>query len=199
MNVCGITGLARVGKDTLGQYLIEKHGYARWAMAGPLKAMVEVGLGLKAEDFESSEAREAIIPWLGCSIRHIWQTLGTDWGRMRVHEDLWLIIAERAITRMIDNGAPGVVITDLRFENELAMVRKMGGVVVHLKTNRKSNLTGAAAAHVSEKGVEIGPLDRVLFNSGTIEELYASAEVLLHSLSLSAGWQAAVAKEAVTS
>lgn len=192
VKLLGITGPARSGKDTIGNYVVDKYGFVRYAMAWPLKEMVKVGLGLDPNDYETNDQKEAVIPWLGCSVRHVWQTLGTDWGRVCINEDLWLILAERTIKKVIGMGVPGVVITDLRFENELAMVRRMGGVVLHVKTKRKSNLSDQARAHASEAGVVVGPFDRVLANDDSLEELYQRVEVFMHSLRMSAAWQEGV-------
>lgn len=180
--IIGLTGRARSGKDTVGQHYVQNHGFGRWALATPIKAMVHAGFNLNPDDYVTHEQREAIIPWLGCSIRHLWQTLGTQWGRDCVNTAVWLMVAQEACGRMIGNGARGVVITDVRFENEAEWVRSAGGVVVHVKRPDAPQLEGASQNHESEKGVEIGPRDRVIVNDQTLPDLYKDASNLLFSI-----------------
>lgn len=186
MLLIGLTGKARAGKDTVGKYLVDELGFARYAMAGPLKRMLGA-LGFPEEKYQSTEEKEALIPWLGVSYRHLAQTLGTDWMRKCVAEDGWIRIARDAIRTAGMTELRGLVITDIRFENEAAMVRAEGGVVVHVQSNREG-LAGQAAAHASEAGVSFQKSgggyggDRTLFNWGTIPELHASAAALTNDL-----------------
>jgi hypothetical protein len=183
MQLIALAGPARVGKDTIGEHLHKRFNYARYAFAGPLKEMVHVGLGLSPRDYQSTEQKESVIPWLGVSYRHITQTLGTEWMRDRVNSQGWVIIAERNIQQMADAGTPGCVITDMRFDNEAEWVRKVGGTVVHVKGKRAQiGMSEEAKKHASEKGVTFGPEDRVIVNDGTFEELHEQVERLVYSL-----------------
>lgn len=172
MLIVGLAGRARSGKNTAGAYLERAFNYRQYAMAGPLKEMVRIGLGLNPADFETTEQKEAVIEVYGRSYRHITQTIGTEWGRQLIHPDLWLIIARHRFEAMSRVGTPGVAITDIRFENESEMVRDLGGIVVHIHSKRALvGMSAQAAAHESEKALWIGPLDRVVDNNGTIGEL----------------------------
>ena len=99
----GITGPAQCGKDTVADYLIERLGYAKASFADPLKKMLEAGLGLNAAQLYGPD-KEAIAPRYGCSPRHIMQTLGTEWGRERVHPDIWV---RAMVAQMDDEGFGG--------------------------------------------------------------------------------------------
>lgn len=188
MVLIGFTGKARSGKNTAGAFCARAFGFTEYAMAGPLKAMLDVGLGLDARHFQTTEEKEAVIPWLGVSYRHTAQTLGTEWGRERVNQDLWLLVAEQVIERHRRAGCPGIVITDIRFENEAAMVRRLGGTVVHVLSDcAQSGMLDASKSHASERGVAIGPYDRVLRNYGTIEALERGTADIINSLVMTAG------------
>lgn len=167
----GIAGRARSGKDTVANFIIAAIGGYRYSFADPIRAML-APLGVDMSDPYWQAHKEDPIPALGVSPRRMMQTLGTEWGRQLIHPDLWLFMAHQ---RLLQNG-PGMVIPDVRFENEAAWVRKHGGRVIHvIRPDAK-----AVEAHASEEGIEIQDADARLFNSGTLEELQISVRELLH-------------------
>lgn len=174
----GITGKAGVGKDTAGAYLAQAHGFDRYAFASPIKRMLGV-LGLCEEHFSDHAAKEAVIPAFGCSYRHLAQTLGTEWGRS-IHPHFWLQMAKLRYYGLDRSGeAYGLVITDVRFENEAEWIREEGGVVVHI-VGRETTVSGDAAKHVSENGVLFHPdVDALVGNQGTLADLYRSLDTLV--------------------
>ena len=70
---------------------------------------------------------------------------------------------------------PGMVVSDVRFDNEAAWIRKHGGRIIHVIRPD----TKAVEAHASEDGIEMQDTDARLFNSGTLEELQLSVRELL--------------------
>ena len=153
------------GKTTAADLLIE---HERVAFAAPLKRAVcnmlhELGL----PDFTYAYVdKEAIIPKIGVSARHMMQTLGTEWGRACIHPDFWVMIA-RAETQRIMADDRSVVIDDVRFPNEAAMIRDLGGELWRIDRPGVSY----DGSHESEGGLEDITPDRVLINDGTITQL----------------------------
>ena len=130
MIVVGFTGRKRSGKDTAGAALVAL-GFHRLAFADPLKAMLRALMeaqGAPAVDvarYLEGEDKESSCPYLGgASPRFALQTLGTEWGRQLIAGDLWTGALTRAAR---EHGR--VVVTDIRFPNEVACVRAMGGRV----------------------------------------------------------------------
>ncbi len=72
------------------------------------------------------------------------QTLGTEWGRT-LAPDLWVNAWCRSIV-----GLKRVVADDVRFDNEVAAVRALGGMVFEV---RRLGIVRPAAAHASAAGV----------------------------------------------
>lgn len=161
--VVGIAGRARVGKDTLTDFLLAQYGGYRHSFAAPLKSMLKAGFNLDFDDPYWVDRKETVIPALGRSPRELMQTLGTEWGRMLVHPDVWLILA----TGTLHNRGPGMIVSDLRFENEAAWVRRMGGVVIHLQREAAPQVKD----HKSEAGIAVQPVDLQVFNNGSLEDL----------------------------
>ncbi|MGB7422920.1 MAG: hypothetical protein WA917_13755 [Comamonas sp.] len=90
------------------------------------------------------------------SPRHIMQWWGTDYRRHIFSDDWWVRIAHASILRARERrpSAP-IVITDVRFANEAAMVRELGGVIWQVSRPGRDAIS---AAHESEStGAQFAP------------------------------------------
>jgi len=163
----GVTGKAGAGKDTFAKFFTDR-GYARHSFADPIKRMIELAFDLDPSVWDDREAKEAPIPWLGKSPRYLAQTLGTEWGREKVHPDLWLLLAEQAVLKHAN-----LIIPDARFDNEARWIREHGGVIVRVERPDPQAMDNAG--HASEAGVDPGYCDYIVQNRGTIEDLTESA------------------------
>lgn len=179
----GLTGLAGCGKDTAATLLLRDCPGNRLALASPIKSALNDLFGFRDSDWENREWKEAVLPSLGVSPRHLAQTLGTEWGRRMVSQDIWLHTAAASADRRFNKWLP-LIITDIRFPNEAAWIRGKGGVVVEIK---RSGLV--QDAHASEAGIG-GPGDIVIENFGSLADL---SERLLAQLAMPiAAWTAPV-------
>lgn len=162
--VIGLHGRARAGKDTVANFILSHRGGYLYSFADPIRAML-VPLGINMSDPYWQARKEDVIPALGVSPRRLMQTLGTEWGRQIINPDLWLILAKQRLL----NFGPGMVIADVRFENEASWVRSQGGRVIHIE--RPNNV--AVEAHASEAGIEFKGEegDIKIVNGGTLEDL----------------------------
>lgn len=166
----GISALARCGKTTVANYLHERYGLDHYSFAGPLKQGLQVMLGLSDEHTEG-ELKELPLPQFGGkSPRQLMQTLGTEWGRSLVDNQIWLTCAQGRL----QSATQGLVIADVRFENEAQWIRDNGGVVVHIQR------PGAAtvSAHASEAGVAIAEGDVLVVNDGSLVDLLRCVDQL---------------------
>lgn len=174
-NLIALTGKAGCGKDTVGDYLVKHHGYVRVAFADPIKYGLNAIFGWTMAQWEDREWKEAIQSQFGKSPRQMAQTLGTEWGREQVHNDLWVILAMNRVKSLLNEHVP-VVITDCRFNNEAEVVRAAGGVVWHIVRPTVQ----AVAAHASEGGVDFYPnRDEIFKNAGTFQDLFSSVDLVL--------------------
>ena len=144
--VIGLHGRARSGKDTVANFILAYRGGYIYSFADPIRAML-VPLGIDMRDPYWQDRKEEDIPALGASPRRLMQTLGTEWGRELINPELWLILAKQ---RLINFG-PGMIVADVRFENEAAWIRSQGGRIIHIERPDVRTV----AAHVSESGVEL--------------------------------------------
>lgn len=160
----GITGLAGAGKDTIADYFVAK-GYVRYSLADAIKHGLNAMFGWTMEHWADREWKETVIPKYNRSPRQMAQTLGTDWGRKHVDEDLWLILARDYIAA----SAKPVVIPDVRFDNEARFIHQLGGELIRVVREG----VAPVAVHASESGVATCFIDWQFNNRGTIEELHA--------------------------
>ncbi|MDB4312088.1 deoxynucleotide monophosphate kinase [bacterium] len=175
--VIGVTGLARAGKDTVAGHLRCSWTGAihpsSFAFADPIRAMLSVGLGIS--DWFLDEGKDEVHPLYGVTVRHMMQTLGTEWGRGVICDDVWLKAMDN---RVCAAGGP-VIITDVRFENEAQFVRERG-VLVHVQ--RPGTVLAEGADHVSEAGIIYRPDDLKVVNDGTWSDLAAKSQLLAKEL-----------------
>lgn len=61
-----------------------------------------------------------------------------------------------------------MVVSDIRFENEAALIREMGGVIIHIERQTEKTET---SNHVSEKGITFEESDLRIVNDSDIESL----------------------------
>lgn len=160
--VIGIAGRARSGKDTLADMLLALYGGYRYAFADPIRKML-LAIGIDMSDPYWIDKKEEEIPALGRSPRYLMQTLGTEWGREMVHPRLWVYLA----AQQLFNRGRGMIISDVRFEDEAEWIRQQGGLVIHITRSSAKTVN----PHASETGVAVIPHDVVVFNDGSLEDL----------------------------
>lgn len=134
------------------------------------------------------------------SPREALQLLGTEWGR-RCYEDVWVNYTLRIADRLLAGNTrdvgyvnwysaqsgllfvgsyptpKGVVISDVRFPNEVSALQAKGAVLwktVYIAPGAPA-LTGQAAAHESERYIDMLDTDFVVASS-TIDALPAAVE-----------------------
>ena len=157
------TGKAGSGKTTAAEILVNKLGYQCVSIATPLKAMVAKLLSYYEDTNVDTNNKEAILYELGVSYRHICQTLGTEWGRNCISSYLWTNIAEQRIVRLLTHS--NVVVDDIRFPEEAAMIKRLGGKLIHIESIIASGAAaGAAAEHISETALTKDRYDWHLVN-----------------------------------
>lgn len=181
--VIGITGRKFNGKDTLGNYYVEHHGYIRLAFADALKKGCAEIFSFTDEQLYGNK-KEEIDEFWKVSPRTVLQYIGTELLREQlsvimpeVAKNIWIKVVEK---KMIDtwkvNPNAKFVITDVRFPNECQFVKDMGGILVRVT---RESLNTNNDTHVSEKDIENLIVDFDLQNNDTKEQLFKNADEML--------------------
>lgn len=170
INLIGLSAKAESGKDTISK-MKTKEGWVRYAFADPLKRFCIEYLGLSHEDVYTEVGKSRFNNEWGMTNREILQKVGSDALRDGFHKQVWIKIAEREIKKLIDNRNK-VVITDVRFDNEAELIKKLNGIVVHIeRSNFNSSLSESEKQHQSEQGISKQFISFNLFNDSTKEKL----------------------------
>lgn len=161
--IVGIIGFAHVGKSQVAQTLIDEYNFTRIKFSDGLKNMLRA-IGLTEDEIEGDLKEKPCEKLGGQTPRHAMITLGTDWGRKLIHEDLWVLAWRKYV---LDSPADYIVVDDCRFLNEAGMMRRLGGVIWHVERPGY----GPVKHHQSElEHLEIRT-DALLKNDGSVEQL----------------------------
>ena len=132
MLLLGLSGRKRVGKSTISRIIQQRYQFVGAAFADPVYEIASVLLGFDARSVPS-EAKEDKFPSLQMkSLRQVLQWIGTEFGRDMVGPDLWTFHMNKRLRRPPYSSAIGVVIDDVRFENEVKLIHAHNGKVVRL-------------------------------------------------------------------
>ena len=138
--IIGIAGFQGSGKDTIADYLQNIYGFKRDSFAATLKDAVAAVFAwdrelLEGRTTESRAWREQVDPWWADRLnmpdltpRLVLQKWGTEVARKSWHDDTWIASLENKLARAHND----IVITDVRFPNEIQAVRNAGGVVIRV-------------------------------------------------------------------
>ena len=134
--IVGLVGTSGAGKSTLANLLVEEFNFTKLHIGAPLKAML-MSLGLSEYDVAGPpEHRSAPNDVLsGRSVRFALSTLGTEWGREIIGEDLWSRHLERRIVAHLreSSGPCSVVVDDLRYPSDWQVIANLGGNIVTVR------------------------------------------------------------------
>ena len=204
----GIGGKLASGKDTVADFLVEYHGFRKIGMSDTLADMLEVlnplvpatkkdggivwlfrKLGLISPAVEEyadlldrvgyTKAKE------NPEVRRLLQQLGTEVGRNMIHTDLWVNLMARKVAEIRAAGDP-VIVTGIRFPNELDKIRELGGHLWWVAREQWTANDQAMAVdlrrHSSEGSVEPSDFDTIIRNTTTLSALYARVQGELYGL-----------------
>jgi hypothetical protein len=195
--VVALCGRLGAGKDALADALCRDSGFVNLKFARPLKDALCGIFGLTSEHVDG-DLKDVVHPAWGVTPRLLMQWFGTDVMQHglaavvpHVGRTVWSERMRLEILKLPADGATRVVISDTRFQHEVDMVRSLAAageadvLVVHVlcsaapehKTYR-SEAAEAAEAHESESGVDdLGPVDQIIVNDGTLADLRAKLAI----------------------
>lgn len=207
--IIGFVGFIGSGKDTAADYLVNFHGFRRDSFANTLKDAVAAVFGwdrvlLEGRTTQARAWREQVDPWWAERLnmpdltpRLMLQLWGTEVCRTGFHDDIWIASLENKMRKTTDN----IVISDVRFPNEIKAIHNAGGIVVRIRRGEdpewyddavnmnhgpqnmswaisKSRMT-ARNIHASETAWVGGDIDTEIHNDTTIDDLYTQIRYLV--------------------
>ena len=167
----GLTGAKYSGKDTLADHLCHSHGFIKYALADPLKEVCKSLFDLRDEQLWG-DLKEKNDPRYDKTPRQLLQILGTDCIRQKVRDDFWVARWQA----WLDNAPhTRVVVSDVRFQNEIRAIHDNGGVVLRIERPclRRSD------SHVSEQTHTLGGIDHTILNDLAPADMHRRFDALL--------------------
>lgn len=167
VRVIGLAGPKGAGKSYVAGLLQTHFRCCRIGFADPLKRML-MTLGLTRTQCYSAVEKETPCDLLcGHTPRHAMQTLGTEWGRDMISNDIWVRATLFEIYREFKNSprerpTDRFVIEDVRFANEAKAIRLAGGHLWEVRRPGRSY----DPKHPSEAGLDV-VFDQVVVNDGS--------------------------------
>ena len=144
----GLAGEAGSGKSYAANRLIERHNFVCVKMADPLKNMLRA-LGLTDAHIEGALKETPCDILCGATPRHAMRTLGTEWGRDIIHQKLWTSLFAKTVRAV--PATQHVVCDDVRFADEAAAIRAVGGHVVRIHAHAFELKQQPFDVHASER------------------------------------------------
>lgn len=189
MEIIGLSGYARSGKDEAAKVLVEEYGFTRVAFADKLRETLyalnplvavevedyEVNVGIEEEIIRGGHSEEEVYlvdviaqfgwdgykeSYYGTEIRRLLQRMGTEVGRDILGENIWVDSTFHNLS--YDSK---IVITDCRFVNEAKAVLNRGGKMWRVEREG----VGPVNDHPSEIGLDNWNFDVKLHNSGSLK------------------------------
>lgn len=192
--IIGVAGRKGAGKDTAvsqltvdcgtvysfdptdsafpGQHFFKRHLVK---FAAPLKLMLAAHLEYcgvarnMIEEILSGSLKEYTNEHL-CDQTSRWaqQSLGTEWGRTMIGDTIWTDAFQARCGYLLKQQGLqchyGIVCTDMRFDNEVNLVRKMGGFTMKIVD---PNFVKPEHDHPSEGAIDAMEVDLVIENDKT--------------------------------
>lgn len=195
--IVGVSGKAKVGKDTMADFLVKRYGFVKVGFADPIKRVCQGVFGFTDHQlWGPSDERDRPdlrfpIPGKGhLVVRVPLQTLG-DWAR-DLYQDAWVDLLLSMVDPLLSGThrydfkkgllpnrrfnpfrrkPVGIVVPDVRFPNELKRLRTVRKDVAIIRVKRLAVVPQSGiVGHKSETDQDSIPddeFDAVITNTGT--------------------------------
>lgn len=208
--IIGISGFIGCGKSTVAMQLMDKYEFRKDSFAVSLKDACAALFDwprdmLEGDTKESREWREITDEWWANKLdipnfspRLALQLIGTDSLRNHFNPGLWFMTLENRVRK---DPIRNVVISDVRFPNEVEFIHNQGGILIRvdrgpspvwfetaLMANRgnsiaKDIMTNTySSAHQSEWAWVGQKYNFVISNNGTLEDMQLQVDNIISKI-----------------
>ena len=180
--IIGILGNKGHGKDTISDHLVSKYKFHKKAFGEPLKDICQTLFGFNNEQLYGN-SKEIKDRYWGVTPRKVMQFVGTELFRNKMSElipgvsqNFWLECMRRQIGKY-----DRLVISDVRFQNEVDFIHEMNGIVIKVERGNKEIKDN----HTSESEIrQIVNYDFYVENDSDLQTLYCKIDNLCQQLKI---------------
>jgi len=176
--IIGLSGYAQSGKDTVAEMLCLNYAFKRISFALPMRDAIYTLNPLVDGRSRIADVVDEYgwdVAKANPEVRRLLQVFGTEVGRELFGERFWI---DQAFKRAEEYQR--VVFSDVRFPNEAKAILQRGGDV--WRVNRGNH--GAVNGHTSEHAMDNFMFKHVIFNNGTLDDLFNDCKMLAKELGL---------------
>lgn len=169
-----------VGKTVCATHLASVHNFKRVSVADPLKTIVKSLFRLSDDQVNDGALKETtIVPPLNATPRQLMQIIGTDLFRdtftqrfPQMTTGFWAMLLDQTLEDALQYT--DVVVDDIRFEDEAAIIRKHRGTLIRIDRHQ-CDASGAQHkdGHASENNHQSIVTDYTIFNAYDVQQLFA--------------------------
>lgn len=208
LQLIALGGHYESGKDEWADELVRVHGYAKTWMSYPLhRWLLQQNPWIRLdkpvwslEGWKTEPGEFVTYAWLDYhlgyvemkkqrEVRNQLQQVGTNCGRKMIDWDVWVDAMKRQINEWVEQGKTKLIVTGIRYPNELQAIRDLGGdafwverpeaTAAHEARLREDSERVARGepplVHDSDTSLVAEDFDAIIMNDGDLDELKAKA------------------------
>jgi hypothetical protein len=154
------------GKDTAGDYLVKNYGFKKDSFARPLKDACKILFRLTDNQVDGTiKEKETLDKRWDKTPRQILQFVGTELFRDQVREDFWIYNFNLRY-----DYKESFAVTDVRFQNEVDCIKKLGGYVVKISRPTQNENKDVHSSELEMNNIK--NYDFLIVNDGTLDDFY---------------------------
>ena len=178
--IIGLGYKKKRGKDSAAVRLIDKYLFHRIAFADSLKAAIKNIFSFTEAQLNGEEKEHVDYFW-SITPREVLQLFGTQLARNGYRDDIWIKSLERKVIKLREQYTNcNIVITDVRFKNEIDYIKNLGGYTVRIDRNIPGE---SLSTHPSEIELDsYNQWDFVINNNGSLSDLYAQIDSIMNTI-----------------
>ena len=185
--IIGILGIKRSGKDTTSDYLVSNYDFNKFTLADPVKEICKILFDFNDDQLYGNKKDLLDENW-GTTPRKIFQYLGTDIFRNDIQKiipdignNFWINLLINKYNKIIKlNKNIRIVISDIRFQNEIDKIHELGGKIIKIIRPSIEN----EDIHESEKPILDLRGDFEIINNGTLNDLYNNVDQIINAIKI---------------